>query len=101
VYFTNSQGVGRWVIAGGTSLAAPQWAGILAIHNARKGTVVKSSEVLAKLYLQNLASHFWDITVTSENSSRVCSYFSCEPLAGFDLVTGVGSPKVSSLLGAL
>ena len=101
VYFTNALGVGRWIIAGGTSLAAPQWAGILAINNARKGTVVKSSDVLARFYLNTLSSSFWDITTTSETSGRVCAYASCDPMTGFDLVTGVGSPKVSSLLGAL
>jgi hypothetical protein len=78
-----------WVQVGGTSLAAPMWAGVIAIADqgvalAGKGTLT-SAQTLAKIYALPSAD-FHDIT--SGNNGYAAG-------AGYDLVTGRGSPLVN------
>ena len=85
-----------WVSAGGTSLAAPLWGGMLAVAN--QGRVINgltaldgAAQTLPLLY--NLpASHFHDITAGD-------TLFPALP--GYDLVTGRGSPVGNLLIPAL
>ena len=100
VYFTNQTGQGRWTVVGGTSLATPQWAGLVAVVNARKSVKHTSSQFLSRLYLSSMASSLWDIATGSDTSSFGVCAVSCVPLSGYDLVTGLGSPKVTNLLAA-
>ena len=95
----DTYGYSGWVVVGGTSAGAPQWAGILATVN--QGRVAKSlstlSHAAADLYAldttTNYSTDFYD--VTSGSSGRY------KAAAGYDLVTGLGSPKASSLVSAL
>ena len=94
----------RWVSAGGTSLATPQWAGLLAVANAMR---VASSKALlgqphAALYQQigavptQYAAAFKDV---SSGSNGTCT--TCIAKTGYDTPTGWGTPNVSALLTSL
>ena len=84
-----------WVQIGGTSLAAPLWAGMAAIADQGRvlagGSPLGSTAMLTDLYnLANIApGDFHDIT-TGNNG------YAAGP--GYDLVTGLGSPKANLLL---
>ena len=88
--------VGRygWVEVGGTSVGAPSWAGLIAIADqglalAHQGTLSNAQTSLYKLP----SADFNDIT------SGSTPYHSAGP--GYDLVTGLGSPKANLLVPAL
>jgi subtilase family serine protease len=93
-----------WVSVGGTSLATPQWAGLLASANAmraRAGKAVLGAPHSA-LYSQiaavpgYYAAAFSDI-VSGANGS--CA--TCVAKAGYDAPSGLGSPNASALLASL
>lgn len=92
VYFTGSNGSGSWYTFGGTSISAPQWAGLVAIVNQGRaieglGSLDGRTQLLPAIY--NLpASDFHDITQGTAGSGQ--SALSAGP--GYDLVTGRGSP---------
>lgn len=93
-----------WVSAGGTSLATPQWAGLVAVANAQRQLNGQSmlGDPHAVLYAQigtssaSYAGDFYDITSGSDGGCASCSAH-----AGYDEPTGLGSPKVSALLSQL
>ena len=86
-----------WYGAGGTSAGAPQWAGIVAINNAtRLAKRAPTIDFLNTMYTiaatpASYSTAFVDITIgnTSLNTSKV----------GYDLVTGLGVPNASVLVG--
>ncbi|MFG6456595.1 S53 family peptidase [Roseateles sp. BYS96W] len=94
----------RWVSAGGTSLATPQWAGVIAVANALR--VASGKTVLgqphAALYQQIGAvptaytAAFKDVATGSNGSCTTCT-----AKAGYDTPTGWGTPNVTSLLTSL
>jgi subtilase family serine protease len=94
----------RWVSAGGTSLATPQWAGLLAIGNALRAAGGKAvlGQPHAVVYQQigaaptQYASVFKDVA-TGRNGS--CT--TCVAKAGYDTPTGWGTPQASALLNSL
>ncbi|MEY4753907.1 MAG: hypothetical protein RJA44_1582, partial [Pseudomonadota bacterium] len=94
----------NWVSGGGTSLATPQWAGLLAVANAMRLQSGKTafSTPHALLYGQigavkdSYAKVFNDISSGSNGSCDLCT-----AKTGFDGLTGLGSPVGSGLLGAL
>jgi len=93
-----------WVSAGGTSMASPQWAGIVAIANAKR--LVAGKALLgaphAVLYGQvatnaaNYASGFKDVTT---GSNGTCA--TCVAKVAYDTPTGLGTPNVSALVATL
>ncbi len=106
-YVTPSSATGGagWVSAGGTSLAAPQWAGLLAVGNAVRAAGGKAGLglVQTKLYGNiaavpgSYASSFTDVTSGSNGSCGAM----CTARSGYDLPTGLGSPNSVNLLNAL
>jgi subtilase family serine protease len=90
----------RWISAGGTSLATPQWAGLLAVANALRAQGGKSALGLphSALYgtVAKTSGTLLDITTGSNGS---CA--SCAAVAGYDTPTGLGTPHGSSVLTAL
>ena len=96
--------VASWVSAGGTSLSTPQWAGLVAIANAVRASIGKQpvGALHAALYGQiasvpgTYASVFSDITVSSNGSCSLCT-----AKIGYDALTGLGTPNVTSLLTTL
>jgi hypothetical protein len=89
-----STGQGTWEQVGGTSASAQVWAGLLADADQvrasfGKGTL-SSTTTLAALY--GTSSAFNDVT-SGSNGYRAG--------LGYDLVTGLGSPRVASVISAL
>ena len=69
---------GAWSIVGGTSAAAPQWAAIYAL------TQTATSTNIYQCAATDYTGHFQDITSGSNGYAAG---------AGFDLATGLGTPK--------
>ena len=94
----------RWVSAGGTSLATPQWAGLIAVANAMRVAGGKSvlGQPHAALYQQigavptAYAAAFKDVAAGSNGSCTTCA-----AKTGYDTPTGWGTPNVGSLLSSL
>lgn len=92
-----------WYNAGGTGLAACQWAGIIAVADALRefnGEAALGS-VAPLLYpllsdASRYAQGFNDIIAGSDGS---CA--SCSAGPGYDQPSGLGTPKVAGLLGLL
>ena len=88
-------GQSGWFQVGGTSLAAPAWAGLIAIVDQGLATGGKGSltttQVLTDLYSLP-SSDFNDITTGSNGYSAT---------VGYDLVTGLGTPKSNLLVAGV
>jgi len=93
-----------WVSAGGTSLATPQWAGLIAIANAqraRAGTAALGAPHGA-LYTTiasvpgNYAAALADVHSGSDGSC-----VSCSAHTGYDAPSGLGTPNTTSLSNLL
>jgi subtilase family serine protease len=94
---TPYNGSSGWFQVGGTSLSAPSWAGVVALINQTKGSNFASFDEITKLYTlagttgsSGYTTNFHDITSGSNGNSAS---------SGYDLVTGLGSPKVDVLVG--
>ena len=81
-----------WIQIGGTSLAAPMWAALVAVADQGRAlageATLSSSQTLADIYSAP-ASDFHDITSGSNG-------YGAGP--GYDLVTGRGTPIASSII---
>jgi subtilase family serine protease len=94
----------KWSSVGGTSLATPQWAGLIAVANALRAVNGKAALAAphAALYTNistvagTYASAFADITKGSHGSCGACS-----GEVGYDQATGLGTPNVAALLSTL
>jgi len=90
---------------GGTSIAAPLWAGVTALINqqAAQNGLPPVGFLNPALYAigmgPNYLSCFHDITLGNNFSSSSPDEFSAEP--GYDLCTGWGTPAGQSLIDAL
>ncbi len=87
-----------WIVLGGTSIAAPQWAGFLALvgeANAKKG--VKSpgflNPILYSLTSSERTAYLSDVTSGSNGAFKAG--------AGWDAVTGYGSMRANALFSKL
>jgi len=85
-----------WWQVGGTSAGAPQWAALIADTNSEKAT----ADVLASIYSiassSSYTSNFREITSGCDgNAPGDCAK------AGYNTVTGLGSPLAQTLLPAL
>lgn len=93
-------GQSGWFQVGGTSAGAPQWAGLVSIANqlSKSGPLDGVSQTLPRLYSQassssSTASSFHDVT-SGSNANFTAT-------AGFDAVTGLGTPVASSIVNIL
>ena len=88
-------GQSGWFQVGGTSAAAPAWAGLIAITDQGLATAGKGSlsttQVLSDLYSLP-SSDFHDIT---------SGFNGYNATTGYDLVTGLGSPKSNLVVAGL
>ena len=85
---------GRLYVFGGTSVGAPQWAAMVAVSNSMRSSGALNS---ANSAIYSLASsNFFDIT-SGNNGSDPDDY----SVAGYDLVTGLGSPFAANVITAL
>src|SRR5262249_52458749 len=98
VYDSFSQGtVAPWLQVGGTSLSSPVWAGLVAIADEIRASHGRksldgASEFLPALYDTRFSSDYHDITTGSNG-------YSAGP--GYDLTTGLGTPKANTLIRKL
>ncbi|WP_367849652.1 hypothetical protein [Rhodoferax sp. WC2427] len=89
---------------GGTSIAAPEWAALLAIASAQRAVVklpvlTSVHKALYQSVLPNAsfyAQAFLDVTKGANGSC-----FTCTATTGFDASTGLGTPNGGSLLALL
>ena len=93
--WTEANGKTGWLTVGGTSMAAPQWSGFLALvgearEKAGKGPVGFLNPIL---YRGNLGSSFHDVTSGSNGGYSAGN--------GWDAVTGFGSMQADVFLNAL
>jgi len=89
----NGTSAAPWEQVGGTSLAAPSWAGLIAIANqgrvaAGEATLNGASQTLPALY-SLASSDFNNITSGSNGAFKAA--------AGYNEVTGIGTPKANLL----
>ncbi|MBS4173031.1 S53 family peptidase [Bacillus sp. FJAT-49736] len=96
---TRNQGQMGWFQVGGTSFSAPAWGALVALANEGHSQSLSSTEFLNKVYSlagttgsSGYATYFHDITTGSNGLSA---------LPGYDLVTGIGSPKANQLVSVL
>lgn len=89
-------------LVGGTSLAAPCWAGVVAIADQKRAAL--NVAPLSLTQIQNLIYSF----TSNPASYRKCLYditagFNGDYQAGsgYDLITGMGSPKAPGIINAL
>jgi subtilase family serine protease len=93
--------MGDW---GGTSFAAPRWAGFLALVNQQNVANGHSTLGFLNPLIYPIAesssytSDFHDITSGNNNNGKGKSY---NAVTGYDLVTGWGSPNGQNLINAL
>ncbi|HYM05299.1 MAG TPA: FG-GAP-like repeat-containing protein [Terriglobales bacterium] len=99
VYFCANGGCAT---TGGTSASAPVWAGFLALANQQTGGSSIGSlnpSIYAIAQGTNYANDFHDITTGNNFNPASPNLYSA--VAGYDLVTGLGSPNGQSLINAL
>ncbi len=95
VYYQSSTPPSGWLAAGGTSFGAPIWAGIIGLENQLRNTTGEGNIGFLNPFIYNISltsnysSAFYDITQGNNG------YYSAGP--GYDLVTGLGTPDVTSM----
>jgi subtilase family serine protease len=90
---------GRWTVVGGTSAASPLWAGLTAVGNQMAGRPLGFiNPALYKIGASDKAkTDFRDITTGNNNQPEV-GVDGFPAVAGWDPVTGFGSPIADKLL---
>lgn len=97
-----NNGYSGWYQVGGTSASSPQWAGLIAIANsmrvaARKARLSSTDSSLYSLAKSHMATDFHSVTQGQNGSCGVW----CDASAGYDYITGLGTPQASALINAL
>lgn len=95
-------GAAGWFQVGGTSAASPQWAALVAIANssrvaARKANLSSAGSIVYAIAKTNLATDFNSVTQGTNGSCGTL----CTASAGYDYVTGLGTPQAKWLIPAL
>lgn len=91
----DSYGYGGWLVVGGTSASAPQWAALIAIINASRGSNFSSVNALLYAAAKSSENTILHDIVTGTNGS--CGYY-CQAQIGYDYVTGFGTPQAANLI---
>jgi subtilase family serine protease len=97
--FSGGQTPPGWFGIGGTSLASPFWAAIIADRDGYQG--FRSGNINPLLYLlYNLAYHhyFNDIGPQSNGPTTPGSNGLFPTISGYDMATGIGSPNMSAII---
>jgi subtilase family serine protease len=87
-----------WYVIGGTSSGAPQWAGLIALADQIAGRDLGYINPALYSIASNPAQYaadFYDVTVGTNQTSSIPGYSAS---AGWDAVTGLGTPNVAALL---
>lgn len=87
-----------WLVIGGTSAGAPQWAALIAIAKSAAGNPLNGiNATLYNIAKANYGTNYNDITTGSNGTCGVI----CNASVGYDYVTGLGSPKAGALIQTL
>lgn len=92
-------GEGGWFIVGGTSSGSPQWAGLVAMADQMKGSDIGFMNPALYSIASNPAQYaadFHDVTTGNNQIDPTIPGYSAS--AGWDAVTGLGSPDAAHLL---
>jgi hypothetical protein len=85
-----------WFEIGGTSLSSPVWSGIFADRNSfQGGRSGNANPILYNLYRLNPHGYFNDISGIGQSTNNN-GLFPTTP--GYDLATGIGTPKMSAII---
>jgi subtilase family serine protease len=95
-------GYSGWFQVGGTSAGSPQCAAMIAIANslrasARKANLTSTNTALYSLAKAAASVNYYPVT---QGTNGKCGAV-CTASAGYDYVTGLGTPRVSALIAAL
>jgi len=93
-----------WNAYGGTSIGAPQWAGLVAVANARRAAAGRAllgdfHGALYRAIAGPLVPHAASFTDIVDGRDGACA--SCSAATGYDTVTGWGTPNAGVLLDVL
>jgi kumamolisin len=96
--WVTSNGKQTWIVIGGTSMAAPQWSGLMALvgeGRAKQGkeTLGFLNPIIYGMSSTQKAQLLTDVTSGSNGAYKAA--------AGWDAVTGWGSPKAGALVNYL
>ena len=91
-------GTARWYSMGGTSIGAPQWAGVVAAANARRALagLQPLGRFHTSLYGSLAGAGLFNDVTEGSNGSQVWARAG----ARYDIPTGWGTPKVAGFLAA-
>ena len=85
---------GGWMTIGGTSIGAPQWAGLSALFNSgRPPSAANTNALLYSLATKSYSTYYSDVVNGNDGGNSAG--------AGYDYVTGLGSPKAAGIVAAL
>jgi kumamolisin len=96
--YIHENGTAGWVVIGGTSMAAPQWAGFLALVGEARQKLSKAPLGYMSPMLYSMTDSQRTATMTDITSGSNGAYTAA---VGWDAVTGYGSMKADSLLSYL
>ena len=93
------QGYYGWLQVGGTSAGAPQWSALIAVASSSVGHAINTAQAGYALYssLGSASLPLFDITI---GTNGLCGT-ACLASSGYDLVTGLGTPKASAVIATL
>jgi subtilase family serine protease len=86
-----------WIEIGGTSMGAPEWSALFAIANSMRAAASKTALNQVQFDLYPIAADFHDIV---SGTNGTCGAL-CTAGAGYDFVTGLGSPMANEIIPAL
>jgi hypothetical protein len=93
---------GHWSIFGGTSAAAPTWGALAALANSSAActgrTVGFANPALYQAARTDYATYFNDVTTGNNTFGGITGY---NAGSGYDMATGLGSPKGGPIAAAL
>jgi subtilase family serine protease len=87
-------GLVAWMVAGGTSAGAPQWAGLLAIADQMRALVGKPALTDAVAAIYGLPAGYFHDVVAGSNGAVAAR-------PGYDAITGRGSPYADRVVSGL
>lgn len=95
-------GYSGWFQVGGTSAGTPQWAALFAIANSMRAAARKANLSSANTALYSLATTAInaDFQAVTQGNNGTCGTL-CTASAGYDYVTGLGTPRAGALIAAL
>lgn len=98
----DTYGYSQWVEVGGTSVSSPDWSAIFAVANSSRATAGKGplQTAIADLYTFYNTTQYADFHDITSGTNGGCGA-DCTAVVGYDLVTGIGSPRVNALVPAL